>query len=88
LLNWELLAESQQFPIQRPSLQPARSPTFSLTPQSKDRVPVKPKITFAEYLAYDDGMDIRYELVDEPPRWMTIVDRKSTDADRHRESLG
>jgi Uma2 family endonuclease len=25
---------------------------------------VKPKITFAEYLAYDDGMDTRYELVD------------------------
>jgi Uma2 family endonuclease len=25
---------------------------------------VKPKITFAEYLAYDDGIDTRYELVD------------------------
>jgi Uma2 family endonuclease len=25
---------------------------------------VKPKITFAEYLAYDDGLDTRYELVD------------------------
>jgi Uma2 family endonuclease len=25
---------------------------------------VKPKITFAEYLTYDDGIDTRYELVD------------------------
>jgi Uma2 family endonuclease len=25
---------------------------------------LKPKITLAEYLAYDDGMDTRYELVD------------------------
>jgi Uma2 family endonuclease len=25
---------------------------------------IKPKITFEEYLAYDDGMETRYELVD------------------------